>query len=115
MNARVALVLVVLLAMLGGGALLYSYRERTERADNVATLGKPLLKDLMVADVATIKITEPKAALTIKRQGDGWVLVERRNFPADVAKVREFALKLIGLKIGQSEPIGEKDRARLNL
>lgn len=115
MNARVVLVLVVLLAVLGGGALLYSYRESNERADNVATLGKPLLKDLKVADVASIKITEPKATLTIKRQGDAWVLAERRNFPADVAKVREFALKLIGLKVGQSEPIGDKDRARLNL
>src|SRR5437762_2620949 len=115
MNARVALVLVILLAVLGGGALVYNYRERTERADNVATLGRPLLKDLKVADVASIKITESKATLTIKRQGDGWVIVERRNFPADVSKVREFALKLIGLKVGQSEPIGEKDRARLNL
>jgi len=115
MNARVVLVLVVLLAVLGGGALVYNYRERTERADNVATLGQPLLKDLKAADVASIKITEPKATLTIKRQGDGWVIVERRDFPADVAKVREFALQLIGLKVGQSEPIGEKDRARLNL
>src|SRR5207248_9412401 len=72
-------------------------------------------KDLKVADIASIKITEPKATLTIKRQGEGWVIVERRNFPADVAKVREFALKLISLKVGQSEPIGEKDRARLSL
>ena len=29
--------------------------------------------------------------------------------------MREFVLKAIGLKIGQSEPLGEKDRARLNL
>jgi len=29
--------------------------------------------------------------------------------------VREFVLKAIELKVGQSEPIGEKDRARLNL
>jgi hypothetical protein len=29
--------------------------------------------------------------------------------------VREFVLKVIGLKVGQSEPLGEKDRARLNL
>jgi len=111
----VALVLVVLLVALGGGALLYNYQERTQKAENVATLGKPLLKDLKVADVATIKITEPKATLTLKRTGDGWVIAERRNFPADVARVREFGLKLIDLKVGQSEPIGDKDRARLNL
>ena len=114
MNARVALVLVILLAVLGGGALLYSHQERTQRADNVLALGKPLLS-VKVADVAAIKITEPKATLTLKRQGEGWVIAERRNFPADILRVREFGLKLIDLKVGQSEPIGDKDRARLNL
>src|SRR3954462_2583482 len=114
MNARVVLVLVVLLAVLGGGALLYSHQERTQKANNALGVGKPLL-NVKVADVATIKITEPKATLTLKRQGDGWVIVERRNFPADIVRVREFGLKLIDLKVGQSEPIGDKDRARLNL
>jgi len=115
MNARVALVLVVLLVALGGGALLYNYQERTQKADNVATLGRPLLKELKVADIATIRIVEPKSTLTLQRKEDGWVIAERRNFPADVTKVRDFALQLISLKVGQSEPIGEKDRARLNL
>ena len=115
MNARVAVVLVVLLAVIGGGALVYQYQDRARRPENVGTLGRPLLKDLRVADVATIKISEPKATLTLQRKDDGWVVAERRGFPADVARVRELALKLIGLKIGQSEPIGEKDRARLNL
>ena len=43
------------------------------------------------------------------------MIAERADFPADIGKVREFVLKAIGLKIGQSEPLGEKDRARLNL
>ena len=42
-------------------------------------------------------------------------IAERADFPADLSKVREFVLKAIGLKVGQSEPLGEKDRARLNL
>jgi len=115
MNARIAIVLVVLLAVLGGAALIYNYKERTERAENVGTLGRPLLKDLKVAEIAAIRIVEPKATLTLKRGEDRWVIAERRNFPADIAKVRELVVKLIGLKVGQSEPIGEKDRARLNL
>ncbi len=115
MNVRIAVVLVVLLVVLGGGALVYRYQENAQRPENVATLGRPLLKDLKAADIATIRIVEPKAALTLKQQGDGWVIAERRGFPADPAKLREFVLKLIELKVGQSEPIGEKDRARLNL
>src|ERR1700740_2472349 len=104
MNARVVLVLVVLLAALGGGALLYSHQERTQKADNVLALGRPLVS-VKVADVAAIKITEPKATLTLKRQGEGGVIAERRNCPADIVSVREFGLKLIDLKVGQSEPI----------
>ena len=115
MNARFALVLVVLLVVLGGGALVYRYQENARRPQNVATLGRALLKDVQAAKITSIRIAEPKATLTLKQQGGGWVIAERRGFPADLAKVREFVVKLIELKVGQSEPIGEKDRARLNL
>ena len=115
MNARVATILVVLLAVLGGGALVYQHQERGRRPENVGTLGRALFKDLKVADIAAMTIQEPKAALTLQRKDERWVLAERGDFPADLAKVREFVLKVIGLKVGQSEPLGEKDRARLNL
>ncbi len=115
MNARVAAILLVLLVVLGGGALLYYNQERARRPQNVATLGRTLLQDLRIADVASIRIVEPKSALTVQRRDEGWTIAERDGFPADLARVREFVLKLAALKVGQSEPIGEKDRARLNL
>ena len=115
MNRRFALVLLVLLAVLGGAALLYYHQERGRRPAAVGTLGQPLLKDLKVADVAAIRIVEPKATLTLERKDDRWTIAERGGFPADHAKVREFLINAIGLKVGQSEPAGEKDRARLNL
>ena len=115
MTARVAAVLVVLLAVLGGGALLYQQQERGRRPDNVGTLGRTLFKDLQAADIAAIKIVEPNATLTLNRKDERWVIAERADFPADLSRVREFVLKAIGLKVGQSEPLGEKDRARLKL
>ncbi|HEX6528553.1 MAG TPA: DUF4340 domain-containing protein, partial [Burkholderiales bacterium] len=115
MNARVVAVLVLLLAVLGGGALFYQHQERTRRPDNVATLGRTLFKDLKAADIAAIRIVEPKETLTVRRKDERWVIAERADFPAELAKVREFVLKAIGLKVGQSEALGEKDRARLNL
>jgi hypothetical protein len=115
MNARFAVILVVLLVVLGGGALLYQHQERSRRPDNVATLGRALLKDLKAADVSAIRIVEPKATLTVQQKNDRWVIAERGDFPADVAKVREFMVQALALKVGQSEPIGDKDRARLNL
>ena len=115
MNARVAAILVVLLVVLGGGALIYQRQEAERQPANVSTLGQPLIKNLKAADIASLRIAEPKASITLQRKEAGWVLAERAGFPADLAKVREFVLKAIALKIGQSEPIGEKDRARLNL
>jgi hypothetical protein len=115
MNARVAAILVVLLVVLGGAALLFQREESARRPENVGTLGQPLLKHLQAADIAQIRIVEPKATLTLQRKEDGWVIAERGAFPADLGKVREFVLKVIGLKIGQSEPAAEQDRARLNL
>ena len=115
MNARVAAILVILLAVLGGGALLYQQQERAARPDNVGTLGKVLFKDLKAADIAAIRIVEPNATLTLRRKDERWLIAERADFPADVSRVREFVLKVIALKIGQSEPLGEKDRGRLGL
>ena len=115
MNARIALILVVLLVVLGGAAIVYYQQERGQRPGNVGTLGQPVLKDLKAAEVAAIRIVEPKASLTVQRKDERWVIAERADFPADVAKVREFVLQALALKVGQSEPVGEKDRARLNL
>ena len=115
MNARLAAILVILLAVLGGGALLYQQQERAARPDNVGTLGKVLFRDLKAAEIAAIRIVEPNATLTLQRKDERWTIAERADFPADLSRVREFVLKVIGLKVGQSEPLGEKDRSRLGL
>jgi len=115
MNARIAAVLVLLLAVLGGGALLVRQQGAAHKPPASGTLGQPLLKGLKAAEVASIVIREPKATLTIARKGEQWSLAERSGFPADFDKVREFVLKALELKVGQTEPIGEKDRARLQL
>lgn len=115
MNARIAVVLVVLLAVLGGGALLVRQQSATQKPAGADALGQPLFKGLQGASVASIVIREPKATLTIAKKDDRWVIAERDGFPADFDKVRDFVLKAISLKVGQSEPIGDKDRARLNV
>ncbi|HEY8069435.1 MAG TPA: DUF4340 domain-containing protein [Burkholderiales bacterium] len=115
MNARIAAVLVVLLAVLGGGALLVRQQADSQKPADAAALGQPLLKGLQASQVAAIAIRQPKGALTIARKDDRWVIAERDGFPADFDKVRNFVLQAISLKIGQAEAIGEKDRARLLL
>ncbi|HVJ12481.1 MAG TPA: hypothetical protein VNC62_12995, partial [Burkholderiales bacterium] len=74
MNARIAAILVVLLVVLGGAALVFQHQESARRPDNVGTLGRTLFKDLQAADIAAIRIAQPKATLTLQRQDDGWVI-----------------------------------------
>jgi hypothetical protein len=115
MNARIAAALLVLLAALGGGALLVRNEADSQKSPDAGTLGQPLLKGLQASQVASIAIRQPKGAITIARKDERWTIAERDGFPADYDKVRDFVLKAIALKIGQAEPIGDKDRARLLL
>lgn len=115
MNARFAAIMVVLLAVLGGGAVLVYQQQHAREPSNVDTLGRPLLKGLAAPDIASIRIAAPKSVITLEHKGKAWVIDERGGFPADFAKVRSFVLEALELKIGQSEPIGAQDRARLHL
>lgn len=115
MNARLAGILVLLLAILGGAALLSQRQDGPRQAGSGTALGQPLLKDLKAADIAAIRLSEPTATLTLQRKDEGWTLAERRDFPASLESVRDFVLKAIALKAGQSDAIGEKDRARLRV
>ena len=114
MNARLLGVLLILLLALGGGALLVRQQANSQKPANAA-LGQPLLKGLQASQIASIVIRQPKDAITIAKKDERWTIAERGGFPADLDKVRDFVVKAIALKIGQSEPIGEKDRARLLL
>jgi Domain of unknown function (DUF4340) len=114
-NARVAAVLVVLLAALGGGALLVRQQADSHKPADAGGLGQPLFKGLQAAAVAAVAIRQPKGAITIEKKGERWLIAELDGFPADYDKLRDFVLKAIALKVGQSEPIGEKDRTRLLL
>jgi hypothetical protein len=74
-----------------------------------------LLPALQAADIATIAIREGSSTLTLQRRDAAWTIVERAGFPADLEQVRRLVLAVLGLKVGQTEAIGDKDRARLKL
>jgi hypothetical protein len=115
MNARIAIALVLALVVLGGGALYLQQQRGAQRPAEVSVLGQPLLKGLKVAEVGAIRIREADSTLTLERRDARWIIAERDGFAADLGKVRDFLVHAIELKIGQSEAIGDKDRARLKL
>lgn len=115
MSARLLGILVVVLVVLGGAALWLQHKQSADQPAAVAELGEPLFKDLQAANIASIRITEPGASVTLRREGERWVVAGNGDFPADLAKVRGFVVEALGLKVGQSERLNAADRARLLL
>ena len=109
------LAILIALAVLAGGASIYLMRGESQSSSNASVLGQPLFPQLKAADVARITITEPQASLNLEKKGGLWVIVERNGFPADLDRVGELVVKTLELKTGQSEPIAEGERARLQL
>ena len=115
MNKQFVAILGVLLVVMGGAALLVFQRGESAKPAVSAQLGQPLLKGLKASEVSTIVIREPKSTLTLAKKDNRWTIAEKNGFAADLDKVTDLVVKAIELKAGQVEPIGEKDRARLNL
>ncbi|MEO8162071.1 MAG: DUF4340 domain-containing protein, partial [Arenimonas sp.] len=115
MNKTFVAILGVILVIMGGSALLVFERDKSAQPAASALLGQPLLKGLKAAEIASISIREPKQSLTLTKKDERWTIAEKNGFPADLDKITDLVVKVIELKAGQVEPIGEKDRPRLML
>ncbi len=115
MNKRIVAVLAALVLVLGGAALYRYQRDAASRPAAGAHFGQALLPTLKASEIASIVMREPAATLTLAKKDKSWTIAEKNGFPADLDKVTELVVKAIEIKVVQSEPIGDKDRARLNL
>ena len=114
MASRVVAIMIAL-ALVAGAAALFLLRGEGESSSNVSALGQPLFPQLKAADVARITVADAQGALNLEKKGGVWSIVERGGFPADIERVGALVVGLLELKSGQSEPIAEKERARMQL
>jgi len=88
------LVAVAIIAVVGAVALRVSHSPTAESDEQA----KPLLPGLggHVNDVSAITVTGAggKPIATMKRAGDGWHIVERSDYPADITEIRGLLVKL---------------------
>jgi hypothetical protein len=70
-----------------------------------------------VNDVSAITLTgaDNKVLATLKRSTDGWTVAEKANYPADVAKIREFLLKLDQATLIEQKTSNDKRYAELGV
>ncbi len=115
MNRRQFLLALAVLAVLAaaGAAVVLSERAAWTAADSRA--GQKVIAGLRLSEVAEIAILDPAGELHLARGEAGWSVRERAGFAAETDRIAALLVKLAELKIVQSEPLPESQRARLEL
>lgn len=115
MNRKQFLILIAALVVLGGAGLLLYWQDYSAYRDSGARIGARLLPDLKVADVTEMRLQDDKHQTTLRRKDNAWVVEERGGYPADLSAISALMVKLIELKITQSEQVAAKLYPRLEL
>jgi Domain of unknown function (DUF4340) len=115
MNRKQLIVLLVLVAALGGAAFLYHRKQAASWTGGNLAIGQKLLGNFQVNDVAAIRIQQGADKLDLIKTNDLWRVRERGDYPADFSKISQLLLKLGDLKIVQTIPVGPSQRGRLDL
>jgi hypothetical protein len=108
----VALAVLAILAAAGAAVVLYD-RSAWTAADSRA--GQKAIAGLRLSEVAEIAILDPAGELHLMRRETGWSVRERAGFAAETDRIAALLVKLAELRIVQSEPLPESQRARLEL
>ena len=115
MNRNQFIILLVLVAVLGGAGLVLYNKENKSWTGGGQTAGQKLFRDFQVNDVAHIVIKQANQELNLAKKDDLWRVRERSDYPANFSEISGFLLKLRDLKIVQSEKVGSSQLPRLEL
>ncbi len=115
MNLKQLGILIAVVIVVGGAGLILHNKQSTSWATTSADVGKKLLGDFPVNDVAHIEIQHGGNELNLVKKDDLWRVREREDYPANFSQISEFLLKARDLKIIQSEEIGQSQLGRMEL
>lgn len=114
MKSKTFIILLALCAVLG----LFTYfvtgsgKQSAKTADTAADV---FLAELPVNDITSISIRDKENTLELEKGESVWEVKSRFGYPADFAKITEFAKKLKDCKVGRSFEATEDMRLRLAL
>lgn len=115
MNLKQLGILLTVVVIVGGGALLLHNRQNSSWASASGEMGKKLLGDFPVNNVAHIEVQDGTNELNLVRKDDLWRVRERNDYPANFSQISDLLLKLRDLKVVQSEDIGPSQLSRMGL
>jgi len=115
MTRKQFLILLIAVVVLGGAGLALVWQDIAAYRASGARIGAKLLPNLKIADVAEIRLQDAKDHVTLTRQEKYWVVKERGGYPASFQEISDLMLKLVELKVTQSEQVGPSLWPRLDL
>jgi hypothetical protein len=115
MNRNQFSLLLFLVVVLGvAGLMVYNRQNDTGRTGDAA-IGKKLLPNLPVNDVAHIVLQQGTNQLNLAKKDGTWRVRERKDYAANFSQISDFLIKASELKVVQSERIGPSQLGRLQL
>lgn len=118
MNAKTfrTLIAAALIALIGAICVSIAGRPESEDSASANVLLFPQLRE-QVNDVSALALNGAgnKALVTLKRSADGWQVTERAGYPADIAKLREFLMKLADASVIETKTSNPKRYADLGV
>jgi len=116
MNPRQVTVLWIIAVALAIAVALVKVNQQSAR--DTATNRSPgdtLFEKFPAENVASVALTSTKGTITIKKQGDGWVVVERDDYPARATNVLSLMRTLSELKVVQAMEAGPSFAPRFGM
>jgi len=115
MNRKQFIVLLVLVVLVGAAGWIVRQRGQGSWHSAGPALGRKLLPDFPVNDVAQITIQSGTNELHLARRDNFWRVRERGDYPADFSGISGLLLKFADLKIVQSQAVGAAQLGRFEL
>jgi hypothetical protein len=115
MSRKHFLYLVIALVVLGAAGFALFWQDIAAYRASGARIGAKLLPGLKIADVAEIRLQGPKHQVTLARKEKNWVVQERGGYPAGFGEISDLMIKLVELKVTQSEQVGASLLPRIEL
>jgi Domain of unknown function (DUF4340) len=113
MNRKQILILLILVAVVGGLAFYFQKRNQSEWAESAAPANTKVL-EFPINDVARVEIRSSNGDLHLAKKNDIWI-VEERDYPADFERVSQLVRQLWELRPVQQVKVGPSQFARLDL
>src|SRR5258706_4943918 len=112
MNRKQLLILLVLVLALGGIGYYLRNNQDSFVKGGSPSVGKKLLGELPINDVASIAIKHTTNEVTVAKKDALWRVRDRNNYPANFAEISDFLIKAKDVKIVQTETVGASQLPR---